>query len=204
MWRVGTLENPDPDNLPEGTFTATVPVRDKQAGETISYILTDIAERTRYVVAVIAVDPWGNRSSTSAISFGTPANTPPTLVREGDTAVSIPYNETRTVAFLVSDPDSHGFTYELQDPSGAVTPRKDDERLYLDIRNYKRVPGSYTAVSPAPTVSGPPTRPHSISRSSPTCRPFRTTPSRPYTSVRCRRPQSSRPPQVSTTKSRRR
>ena len=34
MWRVGTLENPDPDNLPEGTFTATVPVRDKQAGET--------------------------------------------------------------------------------------------------------------------------------------------------------------------------
>ena len=145
MWRVGTLENPDPDNLPEGTFTATVPVRDKQAGETISYILTDIAERTRYVVAVIAVDPWGNRSPTSVISFGTPANTPPTLVREGDTAVSIPYNETRTVAFLVSDPDSHGFTYELQDPSGAVTPRKDDERLYLDIRNYKRVPGSYTA-----------------------------------------------------------
>ncbi len=144
MWRVGTLENPDPDNLPEGTFTATVPVRDKQAGETISYILTDIAEQTRYVVAIIAVDPWGNRSTTSVISFGTPANTPPTLVREGDPTVSIPYNETRTVTFLVTDPDSHGFTYELQDPSGAVTPRKDDERLYLDIRNYKRTPGSYS------------------------------------------------------------
>lgn len=48
MWRVGTLENPDPDDLPEGAESVVIPVRDKQAGDEITYVLTDIAEQTRY------------------------------------------------------------------------------------------------------------------------------------------------------------
>lgn len=47
--------------------------------------------------------------------------------------------------YHVSDPDSHGFTCELQDPSGAVAIRKEGDRLCLDIFNYKRTPGNYTA-----------------------------------------------------------
>ena len=64
---------------------------------------------------------------------------------EGSSDIEILYNETRTVTYLVTDPDSHGFMFELIDPSGAISPRKDDERLYLDIRNYKRTAGTYTA-----------------------------------------------------------
>lgn len=52
------------------------------AGDEITYVLTDIAEQTRYTVAIVAVDPWGNRSETTVISFGTPANTPPALILE--------------------------------------------------------------------------------------------------------------------------
>ena len=145
MWRVGTLENPDPDNLPEGAESVVIPVRDKQAGDEITYVLTDIAEQTRYTVAIVAVDPWGNRSETTVISFGTPANTPPALILESTEEVRVGYNRTETVRYHVSDPDSHGFTCELQDPSGAVAIRKEGDRLCLDIFNYKRIPGNYTA-----------------------------------------------------------
>lgn len=145
MWRVGTLENPDPDDLPEGAESVVIPVRDKQAGDEITYVLTDIAEQTRYTVAIVAVDPWGNRSETTVISFGTPANTPPALILESTEEVRVGYNRTETVRYHVSDPDSHGFTCELQDPSGAVAIRKEGDRLCLDIFNYKRTPGNYTA-----------------------------------------------------------
>ena len=145
MWRVGTLENPDPDDLPEGAESVVIPVRDKQAGDEITYVLTDIAEQTRYTVAIVAVDPWGNRSETTVISFGTPANTPPALILESTEEVRVGYNRTETVRYHVSDPDSHGFTCELQDPSGAVAIRKEGDRLCLDIFNYKRIPGNYTA-----------------------------------------------------------
>lgn len=145
MWRVGTLDNPDPDNLPEGASSVVISARDKQAGDTVSYVLTGIAEQTQYTIALLAADPWGNRSETTVITFGTPANMPPSLSMEGSSDIEILYNETRTVTYLVTDPDSHGFIFELIDPSGAISPRKDDERLYLDIRNYKRTAGTYTA-----------------------------------------------------------
>lgn len=145
MWRVGTIENPDPDNLPEGTSSVVISARDKQAGDTMSYVITGIAEQTQYTIALLASDPWGNRSETTVVTFGTPANMPPSLSLEGGSDIEILYNETRTVTYLVTDPDSHGFIFELIDPSGAISPRKDDERLYLDIRNYKRAAGTYIA-----------------------------------------------------------
>lgn len=145
MWRVGTLDNPNPEALPEGAHKVVLPVRNMQAGDKMTYILTDIAEQTHYTVAIIAVDPWNNRSDTTVISFGTPANTPPKLVREGATEVSIAYNASATVEFRIDDPDSVVFTYELQDSSGAITPRKEDKRLCFDIFNYKRKAGTYTA-----------------------------------------------------------
>lgn len=98
MWRVGTLENPDPDDLPEGAESVVIPVRDKQAGDEITYVLTDIAEQTRYTVAIVAVDPWGNRSETTVISFGTPANTPPALILESTEEVRVGYNRHRNGA----------------------------------------------------------------------------------------------------------
>lgn len=145
MWRVGALEYPDPENLPEGTFLVTVSARDKTEGSPMSYTLTDIAEQTRYTVVIFAVDPWGNRSEYRSISFGTPANQPPVLTLEDVQSPLIPYNTTRTVSFLVHDPDSSGFTFELEDPSGTITPTKDNNRLYLSIFNYKCNPGTYTA-----------------------------------------------------------
>lgn len=145
MWRVGTLDNPNPEALPEGAHKVVIPVRNMKAGDHISYVLTDIAEQTHYTVAIIAVDPWNNRSDTTVISFGTPANTPPALVREGATDVAVAYNTVQTVTFRIDDPDSVLFTYELQDDSGAITVRKEEKRLCFDIFNYKRKAGTYTA-----------------------------------------------------------
>ena len=145
MWRVGTLDNPNPEALPEGAHKVLLPVRNMKAGDKMRYVLTDIAEQTHYTVAIIAVDPWNNRSDTTVISFGTPANTPPTLVRESADGVAIPYNTAATVEYRIDDPDSVLFTYELQDSSGAITVRKEDKRLCFDIFNYKRKAGAYTA-----------------------------------------------------------
>ena len=197
MWRVGTLENPDPDDLPEGAESVVIPVRDKQAGDEITYVLTDIAEQTRYTVAIVAVDPWGNRSETTVISFGTPANTPPALILESTEEVRVGYNRTETVRYHVSDPDSHGFTCELQDPSGAVAIRKEGDRLCLDIFNYKRTPGNYTAhVSVSDSFGASDTADFD----------FTLLPDQPPVatgrsiSVRCRRRRSSRRRRVSTTR----
>ena len=66
-------------------------------------------------------------------------------ILESTEEVRVGYNRTETVRYHVSDPDSHGFTCELQDPSGAVAIRKEGDRLCLDIFNYKRTPGNYTA-----------------------------------------------------------
>ena len=200
MWRVGTLENPDPDDLPEGAESVVIPVRDKQAGDEITYVLTDIAEQTRYTVAIVAVDPWGNRSETTVISFGTPANTPPALILESTEEVRVGYNRTETVRYHVSDPDSHGFTCELQDPSGAVAIRKEGDRLCLDIFNYKRTPGNYTAHVSVSDSFGASDTAISISRCCPTSRRWPPADSGRSISVRCRRRRSSRRRRVSTTR----
>ena len=144
MWRVGTLDKPDPDNLPEGANIVRVSVNGKKAGDKMSYTLLDMDQDTRYSVAIIAEDPWANRSSVTSISFGTPVNEPPVLSTDAAQPVQVLYNQTVRVTFTVTDPDSKDFTYELTDPSGAVTPVKEQGRLLLDIFNYRRTSGSYS------------------------------------------------------------
>lgn len=143
MWRVGTLDNPDPDNLPQGAKSVTVSAEDKKAGDKMSYLLEDMDQNTKYTVAIIAVDTWGNRSSVSSISFGTPANEPPVISTESSGQIQVKYNETVRVTYLVTDPDSKVFTYELKDPSRAVSATWEDNKLHLDIFNYKKTAGSY-------------------------------------------------------------
>ena len=144
MWRVGTLDKPDPENLPEGASLVRVPVNGKKSGDKMSYTLLNMDQNTRYTVAIIAEDPWMNRSSVSSISFGTPVNEPPVLSTDASQPVQVTYNRLVRVTYLVTDPDSKDFTYELTDPSGAVTPVKEQGKLHLDIFNYKRTPGSYS------------------------------------------------------------
>ena len=138
------MDKPDPDNLPEGANIVRVPVNGKKAGDKMSYTLLDMDQNTRYSVAIIAEDPWTNRSSVTSISFGTPVNEPPVLSTDAAQPVQVLYNQTVRVTFTVTDPDSKDFTYELTDPSGAVTPVKEQGRLLLDIFNYRRTSGSYS------------------------------------------------------------
>ena len=144
MWRVGTLDKPDPDDLPEGARMVRVPVNGKKAGEKMSYTLLDMDQDTRYTVAIIAVDPWENRSPVMSVTFGTPVNEPPVLSTDAVPPVKVTYNSTVRVTFKVTDPDSRDFTYELTDPSGAVTPVKEQGHLHLDVFNYKKTPGTYS------------------------------------------------------------
>lgn len=144
MWRVGTLDKPDPENLPEGASLVRVPVNGKKSGDKMSYTLLNMDQDTRYTVAIIAEDPWMNRSPVSSISFGTPVNEPPVLSTDAVQPVQVAYNRRVRVTCLVTDPDSKDYTYELTDPSGAVTPVKEKGKLHLDIFNYKRTPGSYS------------------------------------------------------------
>ncbi len=144
MWRVGTLDNPDPENLPEGANLVRVPVDGRKAGDKMSYTLLDIDQDTRYTVAIIAEDPWANRSAVSSVSFGTPVNEPPVLSTDAIAPVQVSYNQNLRVTFNVIDPDSKDFTFELSDPSGAVTAVKESGKLHLDIFNYKRKSGSYS------------------------------------------------------------
>lgn len=144
MWRVGTLANPDPDNLPEGAKSVTVPVNGLKAGETMSYLLTDIDQDTKYTIAIIAADPWNNRSEVRSISFGTLVNEAPVLSTEAEQPVKVSYNQTVAVEYIVSDPDSKDFTYEMVDPSGAVTAVKTQGKLTLSIFNYRKAAGEYT------------------------------------------------------------
>ena len=144
MWRVGTLENPDPDDLPEGAESVVIPVRDKQAGDEITYVLTDIAEQTRYTVAIVAVDPWGNRSETTVISFGTPANTPPALILESTEEVRVGQTAPKRCGTMFGSrqPRFHlrvaGSFRRRCDPQGGRPPLS----RHLQLQTH---PGNYTA-----------------------------------------------------------
>lgn len=144
-WDTRPFDGLAPDRLPEGTASAVVAVgRDAQPGDTISYVMEEMAENTRYYFAILASDPWGNLSAASTFSFDTPYNRPPVIVREGDDSVSLAYNETRDIVFLVSDPDGFDCICEMEDPSGSAALRQDGDRAVVTFRNYRCKAGKYT------------------------------------------------------------
>ncbi len=155
-WNTVPLENFDPDNPPAGTQSASVPgTRNLQPGESMSHTLTGIAGETRYYVAIIASDAWGNRSAATTTSVVTPVNEPPVITREsGDGIIAVGYNQTRSVTFRLSDPEGYGCTYTLDDPSGSSTSKEENGRVRITITNYKRPPGTYTMRLTATDLGG--------------------------------------------------
>ena len=155
-WDTRPLDDPGPDNLPAGTSSGVAVVgRNRQLGDTISYLMENLAENTRYYLAVLASDPWGNLSAATTCWFDTPYNRPPVIEREGTDSVSLAYNEMCEIVFSVSDPDGDvPCTCEMKDPSGSATFRQDGERAVVTIRNYGCVPGKYTLRLAATDVDG--------------------------------------------------
>jgi len=121
----------------------------------MSHTLTGIAGETRYYVAIIASDAWGNRSAATTTSVVTPVNEPPVITREsGDGIIAVGYNQTRSVTFRLSDPEGYGCTYTLDDPSGSSTSKEENGRVRITITNYKRPPGTYTMRLTATDLGG--------------------------------------------------
>ena len=135
-----------------------VPVNGKKAGDKMSYTLLNMDQDTRYTVAIIAEDPWMNLSSVSSISFGTPVNEPPVLSTDASQPVQVTYNRMVRVTYLVTDPDSKDFTYELTDPSGAVTPVKEQGNFIWIYSTTSALRAHTRCISPFQTASGLRTR----------------------------------------------
>ena len=140
------LEGLDPRRIPASVRQANVEVGSLAVGDEISASLSDLSFSTTYYTTVIAYDYSGNYSEPSEIKqVRTEANLPPVISTEyvGDFRVK-PF-AVLSVQYVVSDPDGHSFTVEVDPGSTALEHSKREDVVTIKITGSKAPAGKYTA-----------------------------------------------------------
>lgn len=145
-WSESPIENIIPGNLPENTESIVVPVyRNKKPGDEISCFLTGIKGNTTYYVNILGIDPWGNCSPVTGISFTTPYNTPPDIITQtSDNHIVLKYKEKGKMIFRIEDQENQIFTYEITDPSNLLCSTLSGNEIQVEMVNDKIPSGLYT------------------------------------------------------------
>jgi hypothetical protein len=113
FWSQSPLDDLDPANPGEGVLVAT-PKNDLPAGDTLLYTIDDIPERTRYHVAIFAVDEYGNLSLPVTLDGRTLNNTAPARRADAEFQVYFERRVDRTIDlddyFFDGDGDTLAFS----------------------------------------------------------------------------------------------
>lgn len=142
----GALKDIKPDNIPEDVKTVSVEVGTIPVGETITATLSDLEFEVSYNVAVIAFDYVGNYSELSDIqTISTGKNNAPVVTTDYSGNYRIKPYETITATYVVSDPDGHDFTVEIDPGSDAFRYKKSSGEYQVEIAGNGAPHGSYTA-----------------------------------------------------------
>lgn len=145
-WSEYPIENVAPGKLPEKTESIIVPIyRNKKPGDEITCSLTRIKGSTTYYVSIIGIDPWGNCSPATGISFTTSYNTPPAIISQTlDNHMVLKYKEKGKMIFRIEDQENQFFTYDITDPSNLLRSTLSGNEIQVEMINDKIPPGLYT------------------------------------------------------------
>ena len=134
----------NPDNLPSHVGVRGFATGDLNVGDTMTAVLPGLEFETNYNVFVDAYDASGNRSALSPrFSFQTGSNGVPVITPVNGNSITLRGFETRSLAFIISDPDGHDMTWALENPSEAITGILSDKTITLTINATKLAPGTY-------------------------------------------------------------
>ncbi len=149
------LQGVDPHNIPASVKSAVARVGTLPVGETISASFSGLEFETPYYAAVFAYDYASNYSDMSAIQTArTGKNNPPVVTTDytGDYRVK-PF-EKLTVDYVITEPDGHDFTLEVDPGSEAVSVSKASSSVRFVIAGNGAPHGRYTAHVVATDVYG--------------------------------------------------
>ena len=112
-----------PDKTGKGVRRTTVISTPYEVGETVSQSIQGLSFETPYWFKVIGFDKQPSFSEESEMySVTTPANNPPVITpSESTEGLAIRSFESKTLSFVVTDPDDHTFTLEITPGSDAET-----------------------------------------------------------------------------------
>ena len=134
----------NPDNLPSHVGVRGFATGDLNVGDTMTAVLPGLEFETNYNVFVDAYDASGNRSVLSPrFSFQTGSNGAPVITPVNGNSIILRGFETKSLAFIISDPDGHDMTWALESPSEAITGILNDKTITLAINATKLAPGTY-------------------------------------------------------------
>ena len=139
------LENIDPKNLPSSVIAREAKVHRVPAGQTMSYTFSGLAFTTDYYFTAIAKDYAGNLSAQSEImQVKTGENHAPVIRTDHEGELKVKSHETLSARYTIEDPDGHGFTYQLETGSDAMTAETQPDNAVISIKGLLASPGKYT------------------------------------------------------------
>ncbi len=143
----GLFDGVNPDDLPDGMYSATFKVGNTEVGGDFTATLEELKFSTKYYVAVIGEDKIGNRSAMSDIAeVSTEANNPPVISTDYTGDYRVKANSTLRVAYSITEPDGHKFRVKTEAGSKAAAFKLQRDGSYiLEIRGAGDEPGKYTA-----------------------------------------------------------
>ncbi|MDD2289639.1 MAG: S8 family serine peptidase [Bacteroidales bacterium] len=116
-----------------------------EAGETISYQMSDLDFNTPYLFTITAIDFAGNRAGASEpLLVRTKENNPPIIEPLGGTRLVLKAHEEKTLSFKISDPDGHSLTAALEPASAALSVALKDTLVTVKVDGKLTQAGNYT------------------------------------------------------------
>lgn len=142
------LESLDPSYPPSGVTFRTVKTSDLKPGETASCTISKLAFSTEYYAMVVAYNYGPVYSAATPVKkIETEGNNPPVISTDSSLeGIELKASGSLTLAFALSEPDGHDFTYAYTAGSSAETwTRISGASCSLKIDGAKGESGSYEA-----------------------------------------------------------
>ncbi len=125
----------------------------KWAGDTLSATLIDMEFNTDYYFCLVPYDNQNHRApAITGIKASTLDNHAPEITPVSGTTLSLKAFETKTLEFVIAEPDHHDTKYKFVAGSSAAKVSATDNRIIMSVNGLLAPAGTYTATL---TVSDP-------------------------------------------------
>ena len=139
-----TLQDLNPEQLPEGVQQIEVLTYGRKAGESMSQVFNGLDFDTDYHFRIRSESLTGLVSELSKeIIIRTGHNNPPVITPLDGTTATIRSFETGTLRFRLEDADGHTLTPEVTQIKGLTVTRSDDGLLTLSLSGLSSGPGQF-------------------------------------------------------------
>lgn len=124
--------------------TVSVDVKKMKVGDMVTAKIEKLVAETKYYLAVVGVDRYGNFSAAAKEQGVSLSNQAPVVNRRTLGDIVLKAHESLKVYFDVTEPEGQPYTFTLT-PQGAVSAVREDNAIVVTIEAPKASPGSYVA-----------------------------------------------------------